>query len=59
MEERKARIIFNKTGAGNITPRITLPAVWVKQLGLDIDNREVKITFDNEKIIISKHQCSG
>ena len=56
MEERKVKIIFNKSGAGNITPRVTLPATWIKQLGLNQDNREVKITFDNEKIIISKYQ---
>ena len=54
MEERKAKIIFNKTGAGNITPRVTLPAIWVKQLGLDIDNREVNIKLIDNKIIIEK-----
>lgn len=55
MEERKAKIIFNKTGAGNVTPRVTLPATWIKKLGLDKENREVKIKFDNEKIIIIPH----
>lgn len=54
LEERKARIIFNKSGAGNITPRITLPATWVKQLELDIDHREVNIKLIDNKIVIEK-----
>lgn len=54
IEERKARIIFNKSGAGNITPRITLPATWIKQLGLDIEHREVTIQLIDNKIVIEK-----
>lgn len=53
-DERKAKIIFNKTGAGNITPRITLPATWIKHMGLDIDNREVNIKLIDNRIIIEK-----
>ena len=43
MEERKAKVSFNKSGGtakGNaITNRITIPTSWIKEMGIDIDNR--------------------
>lgn len=58
MEERKAKILFNKSGGtagkGGITNRVTLPTKWIKEMGLTEDNREVFISFDGEKIIIQK-----
>ena len=58
MEERKAKILFNKSGGtagkGGITNRVTLPTKWIKELGLTEDNREVFISFDGEKITIQK-----
>lgn len=58
MEERKAKILFNKSGgtAGKegITNRVTLPTKWIKEMGLTEDNREVFISFDGEKITIQK-----
>lgn len=54
MEEKELKVTFNKSGAGNITPRLTLPTAWVKELELDKDNRVIKATFDGNKIIIEK-----
>lgn len=58
MEERKAKVSFNKSGGtakGNaITNRITIPTSWIKEMGIDIDNREVKMIFENNKITIEK-----
>lgn len=54
MEEKELKVTFNKSGAGNITPRLTLPTSWVKELGLDKDNRVIKAIFDGNKIIIEK-----
>ncbi|OUO29722.1 hypothetical protein [Eubacterium sp. An3] len=58
MEERKAKILFNKSGGtagkGGITNRVTLPTKWIKEMGLTEDNREVFISFDGEKITIQK-----
>lgn len=33
--------------------RVTLPKHWLETLGLDVDNREVKLEFDGEKIVIT------
>lgn len=58
MEEKRARVIFNKSGGtagkGGITNRITIPTTWVKKMGITEEQREVNISFDGEKIIIKK-----
>lgn len=54
MEKRKANIMFNKNGNGNLTTRITLPVPWIKDMGLNENNREVLIEYNNEKITIKK-----
>ena len=58
MEERVANIQINKAGgnAGKDSKnyRISLPSLWMKQLGIDEDNREVSIQFDGEAITIRK-----
>lgn len=56
METRDLRIAFNKSGAGNMTPRISLPAKWIKEMGIDIDNRDVEVVFEDNKIIIKKKE---
>lgn len=40
-------------GFGYTVGRVTLPKPWLEALGLNIDNREVKLEFDGEKIVIT------
>lgn len=54
MEERKAKVLFNKTGNNSVTTRITLPVTWVRELGATPEDREVKISLQENKIIIEK-----
>ncbi|WP_317412659.1 AbrB/MazE/SpoVT family DNA-binding domain-containing protein [Clostridium baratii] len=54
MEKRELKISFNKSGRGSITPKMTLPAVWIKEMGINIENREVEVVFENKEIIIRK-----
>ncbi len=58
IQERKANILINKAGgtAGpeGKTYRVALPAVWVKQLGITEEDREVLLQFDGECIIIRR-----
>lgn len=56
METRNLKITFSKNGAGNLTPRISLPAVWIKEMGIDLENREVEVIFDNNEIVIRKRK---
>ena len=54
MEERELNISFNKSGNGSYTPRIALPIAWVREMGIDQDNRQVKVVFENNEITIKK-----
>ena len=63
IQERKARILINKAG-GNAGPegrnyRVTLPAAWVKQLGVTSADREVLLQFDGESITICRAAAAG
>lgn len=58
MEQRELKVIFNKSG-GNaskaaMTTRITIPNAWVKQMSITPEQRDVMVTFDNNKITIEK-----
>lgn len=53
-EKRELNISFNKSGSGSYTPRISLPATWIKEMGIDTDNRKVSVTFKDGQIVIEK-----
>jgi hypothetical protein len=54
MEERQIKVTYNKSGRGSLTPKITLPMSWIKQMSLSEDDREVIISFDGKEIKIRK-----
>lgn len=54
MEIRNAKMVVNKSGSGSSTFRATLPATWIREMGLSENVRDLKLTFDTEKIIIEK-----
>ena len=58
METRNTKVSFNKSGGTArgeaITNRITISTRWIKELGITKDDREVKLTLDNDRIIIEK-----
>ena len=59
-ETRILRCLINKaggnSGAGSKTYRTTLPATWMKELGVTEADRELELTLDREKaeIVIKK-----
>lgn len=56
IEERTLKILFNKSGGSSTgtTTRLTLPKKWIDAMGLSMDNRDVTVSFDGEKIVIKK-----
>lgn len=56
MDKRKAKIIFNKGGSGGLSPRVTLPITWLREMGVNPDNREVNVYEVAGEIIISKEE---
>ena len=53
-EVRKLKITLSRSGNGSLSPRIVLPTKWIRDLGIGEENREMKVSFDGEKIIIEK-----
>lgn len=56
MNIRKAKMIVNKAGAGNSTFRATLPTSWIREMGLDEENRNLIIMHYKNKITIIKER---
>lgn len=52
MEERKAKLITTKGGSGSSTFRATLPAKWIRVMGLNEETRNLILKFDGKKILI-------
>ncbi len=60
METRKANVIVGNaggnTGKSSNNYKISIPNRWINEMGISKDNREVSISFDGEKIMISKKE---
>ena len=56
MNKRILKVIFTKGGSGSVSPKLSLPIKWVRELGIDEENREVVLELDKDKIIISKNK---
>lgn len=60
MVKKNAKVIFNKSGgtasASGVTNRVTIPTLWIKEMGITKEERNVELIFDKEKkeIIIKK-----
>jgi len=56
IESRDLKVTFSKSGAGNFTPKTTLPKKWCDKLNITKDERDIIIIFDeeNEQMVIKK-----
>lgn len=57
-ETRNAKLLANvrKSGTGGTTFRATLPSTWIRRMGLDEENRNLKLEFDGSRIIITNNE---
>ena len=58
MEKRFGNIIIQAPGGtaakGSNTYKVSLPSSWMKELGIDAENRQIELRFDGKTIAISK-----
>ena len=56
MEGRKLNVSFGKSGAGSISPKVSLPVTDLRDMGITPEEREIIYYYDkeNEQIIIKK-----
>ncbi len=48
MEVRKLKIIFNKSGDGYISGKLSIPMTWLKDMNLTPEDREVEVIYDED-----------
>lgn len=54
MEKRNLKLIVNKDGHCTTNYKISLPKIWINKMNLNEKNRNVIVSFDENKIIIEK-----
>lgn len=56
LEKKVLNAIFNKSGSGSYTPRISFPITWFRKLGITQEEKAVEVIYDeeNEQIILKK-----
>ena len=58
MEHRSGKIIISSAGGtaarGSKTYKVSIPSLWIKEMGIDENNRNVDISFDGKTIYISR-----
>lgn len=62
MEQRKANVIFGKAGGNasknSYTCKISLPKTWIDCMGINLEQREVELAFDGDRITIERPEQS-
>ena len=57
METRTARLSVGHSGgtagAGSYNYKVALPTKWIERLGLGVNNREMELALDGDRIIIT------
>jgi bifunctional DNA-binding transcriptional regulator/antitoxin component of YhaV-PrlF toxin-antitoxin module len=51
--------MFQVSGKGNITTRVSIPLQWLEDLGISESDRDVKLTKKKNKIILEKAPGEG
>ena len=54
-EIKRSNAIFVANGNGYKLPRISIPKKWATEMGITEESKEVKITYEDGKIIIEKY----
>ncbi|UUC40235.1 AbrB/MazE/SpoVT family DNA-binding domain-containing protein [Clostridioides difficile] len=54
MEKRILKVLLSKSGSGSLSPKISLPATWIREMNITQEEREVEVYFENNEIRIKK-----
>jgi len=54
-KELKHKVVgFKKSGSGSYTPVVTIPITWLREMGIDKENRSIVVYKDGSSIVIKK-----
>lgn len=58
MKKRLAKVSISAAGGtagkGAKTYKLTIPSTWIAAMGINADDREVELTFDDDRIIVTR-----
>ena len=49
MEERTLKVLWNKSGSGSISPRVLIPIGWLRDMGVNENDLEIKAIYKKKK----------
>lgn len=52
--ERILKVSFQKSGVGSMNTRVSIPITWIRELGITEQDREIKVSINEDKITIEK-----
>lgn len=55
-ESKINKVLFQTTGKGNTTTRVSVPLLWLEEIGITAESRDLKLTKKGKKIILEKAQ---
>lgn len=53
-EPRELNVIFTESKSGSTTTKLSVPITWLRRLGVTKEDREVKISIEDNRIVIEK-----
>ena len=53
-EIKKSNTMFIANGSGYKLPRVSIPSRWFREMGITEEAKEVKLTYEDGKVIIQK-----
>lgn len=57
--ERVLKLMMPNGGSGSISPRVSIPISWIKDMGITSEDRDLKVTYKNGVITIKKASNRG
>ena len=46
---RIIKVMFSSDGRGGVTPKISIPISWLRDMGVTPDDREIKLLYDEKE----------
>lgn len=59
MEIRNLNISFTKAGSGSLSPRLSIPSVWVKEMGISPEDKAVTVSLYEDFILVKKEDATS
>lgn len=53
MKTKINKVTLSKSGKGDITPKLSIPWSWLQGIGVNEQEREIRLSYDEERKVIT------